>query len=65
MGVVKMNGKRLPIVQETSTLTAMERRKLGRKRLPPWFKTYLPTGEAQIAFNDVRGNVQENQLNTV
>ncbi|MEE2747059.1 MAG: lipoyl synthase [Candidatus Thermoplasmatota archaeon] len=60
-----MNGKRLPIVQEASTLTAMERRKQGRKRLPPWFKTYLPTGEAQIAFNDVRGNVQENQLNTV
>ena len=46
-------------------LTAIERRKEARKRLPPWFRTYLPTGDAQIAFNGVRGNVLEHNLNTV
>ena len=60
-----MTGERLPMAQETKSLSAIERRKEARKRLPPWFKTYLPTGDAQIAFNDVRGNVQEHQLNTV
>ena len=64
-GVVSMSGKRLPMANETKQLSAIERRKKSRKRLPPWFKTYLPTGEAQIAFNDVRGNVLEHQLNTV
>ena len=60
-----MTGERLPMAQETKSLSAIERRKEARKRLPPWFKTYLPSGDAQIAFNDVRGNVQEHQLNTV
>ena len=60
-----MQGKRLPIARESEGLSAMERRKQSRKRLPSWFKTYLPTGEAQTAFNDVRGNVLEHQLNTV
>ena len=64
-GVVSMSGKRLPMANETKQLSAIERRKKSRKRLPPWFKTYLPTGNAQIAFNDVRGNVLEHQLNTV
>jgi len=64
-GVVNMTGERLPMAQETKSLSAIERRKEARKRLPPWFKTYLPTGDAQIAFNDVRGNVLEHQLNTV
>ena len=60
-----MSGKRLPMAKETKPLSAIERRKKSRKRLPPWFKTYLPTGEAQVAFNDVRGNVLEHKLNTV
>jgi lipoic acid synthetase len=60
-----MTGKRLPIVQEVEALSAIERRKKNRKRLPPWFKTNLPIGDAQIAFNDVRGNVLDNQLSTV
>ncbi len=64
-GVVSMSGKRLPMANETKQPSAIERRKKSRKRLPPWFKTYLPTGNAQIAFNDVRGNVLEHQLNTV
>ena len=64
-GVVSMSGKRLPMAQETKALSAIERRKKSRKRLPSWFKTYLPTGDAQIAFNDVRGNVLEHKLNTV
>ena len=60
-----MTGKRLPMARETTRLSAIERRKQSHKRLPPWFKTNLPTGEAQIAFNDVRGNVLEHKLNTV
>ena len=64
-GVVFVTGKRLPVVNESKPLTAIERRKQSRKRLPPWFKTYLPTGDAQIAFNGVRGNVQEHKLSTV
>ncbi len=60
-----MTGKRLPMARESIGLSALERRKQSRKRLPSWFKTYLPTGEAQTAFNEVRGNVLENQLNTV
>lgn len=60
-----MQGKRLPIARESEGLSALERRKQSRKRLPSWFKTYLPTGEAQTAFNNVRGNVLEHQLNTV
>ena len=60
-----MARKQLPMSNGAKPLTAIERRKEARKRLPPWFKTYLPTGEAQMAFNDVRGNVLEHQLNTV
>lgn len=63
--VLRMTEKRLPMAKESKPLTAMERRKQTRKRLPSWFKTYLPTGDAQAAFNDVRGNVLEHQLNTV
>ena len=60
-----MARKQLPMSNVAKPLTAIERRKERRKRLPSWFKTYLPTGEAQIAFNDIRGNVLEHQLNTV
>ena len=64
-GVGGMTGKRLPMTRGSNQLTAMERRKDARKRLPPWFKTHLPTGGAQIAFNEVRDNVLKHQLSTV
>ena len=60
-----VTGKRLPMATGTKGRTAIERRKDARKRLPSWFRTHLPTGDAQIAFNDVRSNVLEHELNTV
>jgi lipoic acid synthetase len=45
--------------------SALERRKSQRKRLPEWFKTSLPTGEAQSKFNKTRTNVHEHGLHTV
>ena len=36
-----------------------------RKRLPEWFATTLPTGAAQILYNETRSNVHEHGLNTV
>lgn len=60
-----MTGKRLPVITEIQPVSALQRRKDTRKRLPAWFRTHLPTGDAQIAFNEVRGNVIEHQLNTV
>lgn len=55
-----MSGTRLPMAE-----TPLERRKAARKRLPAWFRTELPTGEAQVAFNGTRANVLEHSLNTV
>ncbi|RJU83372.1 MAG: lipoyl synthase [Candidatus Poseidoniales archaeon] len=46
-------------------MTAIEKRKAIRKRLPEWFKTSLPVGEAQKKFNQARDNVREHGLNTV
>ncbi|MBT92913.1 MAG: lipoyl synthase [Euryarchaeota archaeon] len=45
--------------------SASERRKTLRKRLPPWFKTALPTGIAQVNFNEIKSNVHEHGLATV
>ncbi len=64
-GASALSSKRLPMARETPSKSAIERRKDARKRLPEWFRTHLPTGKAQIAFNEVRTNVVENQLNTV
>jgi len=36
-----------------------------RKRLPRWFRTSLPTGTAQIRYNETRSNVHEHGLHTV
>ena len=36
-----------------------------RKRLPEWFATTLPTGTAQIRYNETRSNVHEHGLHTV
>ena len=66
---------RLPLVEggeevnkEGNTIKKMspiEKRKAERKRLPGWFKTSLPIGEAQKKFNEARDNVREHGLNTV
>jgi lipoic acid synthetase len=45
--------------------SASERRKALRKRLPPWFKTALPTGTSQLNFNKTKSNVQDHGLTTV
>lgn len=42
-----------------------ERRKALRRRLPKWFRTSLPTGLAQVRYNETRSNVHEHGLNTV
>ncbi len=63
-----MDGHRLPLADEINPVekrSPLERRMSERKRLPSWFKTHLPTGDAQITFNDVRENVLEHQLHTV
>ena len=36
-----------------------------RKRLPGWFRTSLPTGAAQIRYNETKSNVHEHGLHTV
>jgi len=36
-----------------------------RKRLPRWFRTSLPTGTAQIRYNETKSNVHEHGLHTV
>ena len=46
-------------------MSAEERRKAERKRLPSWFRTTLPTGSAQSRFNETKSNVQEHGLHTV
>lgn len=52
------NGSKLPISSE-------QRRREGRKRLPDWFRTSLPTGQALAKFNHTRTRVRERRLNTV
>ena len=36
-----------------------------RPRLPPWFRTKLPSGAQQALFNDTMDAVKDNQLHTV
>ena len=67
---------RLPTINEESVIgggcggvsrqSATERRKALRKRLPTaWFKTSLPTGDAQVRYNETRSSVHEHGLHTV
>ena len=66
---------RLPTIDADSSLaggcggvsrqSAAERRRALRKRLPPWFKTSLPTGDAQARYNETRSSVHEHGLHTV
>ena len=60
-----MVGAKLPMAREDGKHPNTDRRKEPRKRLPSWFRTNLPTGKAQIAFNEVLGNVLEHGLATV
>ena len=60
---------RLPIVEsgknedfrvpKDKKMNAIEKRKANRKRLPSWFKTSLPIGDAQKKFNEARMNVRK------
>jgi lipoic acid synthetase len=36
-----------------------------RQRLPPWFKTTLPSGAQQAVFNQTKASVKDNKLHTV
>ena len=36
-----------------------------RPRLPPWFRTRLPSGDLQRSFNETKATVNDNMLNTV
>jgi len=67
--------RRLPIIDSevessggcgsTSAISPLEKRKNTRKRLPPWFKTSLPTGQSQTRYNATKDNVMAHGLNTV
>jgi lipoate synthase len=43
----------------------MASQKVARPRLPPWFRTTLPSGSQQAMFNDTLDAVKDNQLHTV
>ena len=43
----------------------MASQKTTRPRLPPWFRTKLPSGTQQAMFNDTMDAVKDNQLHTV
>ena len=43
----------------------MASQKAARPRLPPWFRTKLPSGTQQAMFNDTMDAVKDNQLHTV
>ena len=48
-----------------TSMTAKEKRRSLRKRLPPWFKTSLPTGEEQAKFNATKKTIEGGGLHTV
>ncbi len=70
-----MEPMRLPVVETIDInssgcstgpkLTSKEKRKALRKRLPPWFKTALPTGDAQDRFNATKSTIEGGSLHTV
>ena len=57
-----MPGKPLPMAKQ---LPPALRPKPKRERLPPWFKTALPSGEQQAIFNSTKAAVKDNTLHTV
>ena len=70
-----MMATRLPTVDssqittESCSGTLVESNKVRasreRKRLPKWFKTSLPIGKSQSAYNSTMASVKDNDLNTV
>lgn len=68
--------RRLPIIHEpdeansggcggSARMSAVDRRRGQRKRLPRWFRTRLPTGAGQTRFNSTRDAVLDGSLHTV
>ncbi len=59
-------GKRLRMAQDGASASAVARKSasVGR-RLPDWFRTSLPTGDAQRLFNMTKDAISELDLNTV
>jgi lipoic acid synthetase len=53
-----MVGKPLPMASNSKPSAP-------RRRLPDWFRTSLPTGEQQAAFNLTKSAVKDNKLHTV
>jgi lipoic acid synthetase len=53
-----MVGKPLPMASNSKP-------SVPRRRLPDWFRTSLPTGEQQAAFNLTKSAVKDNKLHTV
>lgn len=57
-----MSGKQLPMA---GRLPPSLRPKAKRERLPPWFRTALPSGKQQAIFNSTKAAVKDNTLHTV
>lgn len=53
-----MAGKQLPMASPAPPATP-------KRRLPDWFRTSLPSGEQQVAFNHTKAAVKDNKLHTV
>lgn len=53
-----MSGKQLPMAAKKSASSPS-------RRLPDWFRTTLPTGQQQAAFNTTKAAVKDNKLHTV
>ena len=53
-----MTGKQLPMASSDTKPAA-------KRRLPDWFRTSLPSGAQQAAFNSTKAAVKDNMLHTV
>ena len=53
-----MTGKQLPMAASSPPPAT-------KRRLPEWFRTSLPSGEQQAAFNSTKAAVKDNMLHTV
>ena len=51
----KMAGKQLPMASPPPPAAP-------KRRLPDWFRTSLPSGEQQVAFNSTKAAVKDNKL---
>ena len=53
-----MTGKQLPMASSDTKPAA-------KRRLPDWFRTSLPSGAQQAAFNSTKAAVKDNMLHGV